>query len=200
MQLTAKRDQMMDIAIGKAKVSLIKGDITDQETDAIVNAANPSLMGGGGVDGAIHRRGGPKILEECKKIRATEWPNGLPTGKAVITSGGNLKVRYVIHTVGPIWRGGRKQEPEMLANAYRNSLRLAVSKCLKTISFPSISTGAYGYPIEKASRIALSTVKEFLEKEDKLDEIIFVLFSQHDLETYKEAARKVFRALSYSSS
>lgn len=190
----------MDIVIGKAKLRLIRGDITDQETDAIVNAANPSLMGGGGVDGAIHRKGGPKILEECKKIRATEWPDGLPTGRAVITSGGNLKARYVIHTVGPIWRGGRNREPELLANAYRNSLRSAVSKRLKTISFPSISTGAYGYPIEKASRIALSTVKEFLEKEDKLDEVIFVLFSQHDLETYKEAARKVFRAPSYSSS
>jgi len=182
----------MEIVIGKAKVRLIRGDITDQETDAVVNAANPSLMGGGGVDGAIHRRGGPKILEECKKIRATEWPDGLPTGRAVITLGGNLKARYVIHTVGPVWRGGRNREPELLANAFRNSLRLAISKRLKTISFPSISTGAYGYPIEKASRIALSTVKEFLEKEDKLDEVIFVLFSQQDLETYKQAAREVF--------
>jgi len=188
----------MEIIIGKAKVRLTRGDITDQETDVIVNAANSSLMGGGGVDGAIHRRGGPKILEECKKIRATEWPNGLPTGNSVITSGGNLKARYVIHTVGPVWRGGRNREPELLANAYRNSLRLAVSKSLKTISFPSISTGAYRYPIEKASRIALSTVKEFLEKEDKLNEVVFVLFSQRDLETYEEAARKVFRTLSYS--
>jgi len=186
----------MNIMVGKAKVHLIRGDITDQETDAVVNAANPSLMGGGGVDGAIHRKGGPKILEECKKIRATEWPTGLPTGGAVITSGGDLKAKYVIHTVGPIWRGGRNQEPELLAKAYRNSLRLAVSKHLKTISFPSISTGAYGYPIKKASRIALSTVKEFLEKEDKLDEVIFVLFSQPVLETYKEAARKVFRLAS----
>ncbi len=185
----------MEIVIGKAKVRLIRGDITDQETDAIVNAANSSLMGGGGVDGAIHRRGGPKILEECKKIRATEWPNGLPTGNSVITSGGNLKARYVIHTVGPVWRGGENREPELLANAYRNSLRLAVSKRLTTVSFPSISTGAYRYPIEKASQIALSTVKEFLEKEDKLDEVVFVLFSQRDLETYREAAGKVFRRL-----
>ncbi|UCG36647.1 MAG: O-acetyl-ADP-ribose deacetylase [Candidatus Bathyarchaeota archaeon] len=178
--------------IGKAKVQLVRGDITDQESDVIVNAANPSLMGGGGVDGAIHRRGGPEILEECKKIRAAEWPGGLPTGKAVVTSGGNLKARYVIHTVGPIWRGGRSRESDLLANAFQNSLRLAVSKSLRKISFPSISTGAYGYPIEKASRIALSTVKKFLEKEDRLDKVTFVLFSQHDLETYKQAAREVF--------
>ena len=184
----------MEIMIGKAKVRIIRGDITDQETDAIVNAANPSLMGGGGVDGAIHRKGGSKILEECKKVRAAKWPDGLPIGRAVITSGGNLKARWVIHTVGPVWRGGRDQEPEMLANAYRNSLRLAVSESLKTISFPSISTGAYGYPVEKASRIALSAVKEFLEKEDKSEEVIFVLFSQRDLETYKEAAREIFGA------
>ena len=105
---------------GKAKIFLVQGDITEQDTDAIVNAANPSLMGGGGVDGAIHRKGGPKILEECKKIRATEWPEGLPTGKAVITSAGNLKARYVIHTVGPIWRGGNRDEPELLAQAYQN--------------------------------------------------------------------------------
>ena len=147
--------------IGKATVRLIKGDITEMETDAIVNAANSSLMGGGGVDGAIHRKGGPKILEECKKIRATEWPQGLPTGKAVITSAGNLKAKNVIHTVGPIWHGGNRGEPELLAQAYHNSLRLAVSNGLKTVAFPSVSTGAYGYPIGDASRIALKTVKEF---------------------------------------
>ncbi|MEM4643732.1 MAG: O-acetyl-ADP-ribose deacetylase, partial [Candidatus Bathyarchaeia archaeon] len=145
------------------------------ETDAIVNAANPSLMGGGGVDGAIHRKGGPKILEECKRIRATEYPDGLPTGKAVITTGGNLKAKYVIHTVGPVWRGGKSGEAELLAEAYRNSLKLAVSKGIKTIAFPSISTGAYGYPIDEASRIALSTVKDFLEKENGLEEVVFVL-------------------------
>jgi O-acetyl-ADP-ribose deacetylase (regulator of RNase III) len=177
--------------IGKAKICIVQGDITEMDTDAIVNAANPSLMGGGGVDGAIHRKGGPKILEECKRIRVTEYPNGLPTGKAVITTGGNLKAKYVIHTVGPIWRGGNHGEPELLAEAYRNSLRLAVSKGLKTIAFPSISTGAYGYPIEKACRVALTTVKEFLEKEDKLEKVVLVLFSQRDFEIYKETAREL---------
>ena len=176
--------------VGKAKICLVQGDITDMDTDAIVNAANPTLMGGGGVDGAIHSRGGPKILEECKRIRATEWPDGLPTGKAVITLGGNLNARYVIHTVGPVWRGGTQGEPELLAEAYRNSLRLAVSKGLKTIAFPSISTGAYGYPIEKASRIALTTVKEFLQEEDKLGKVVFVLFTRHDPKMYEKVARE----------
>jgi len=177
--------------VGKAVIRLVQGDITEQDTDAIVNAANSSLMGGGGVDGAIHRKGGPKILEECKRIRATEWPNGLPTGKAVITSGGNLKARYVIHTVGPIWRGGNHGEPELLAEAYRNSLKLATSKGLKTVAFPSISTGAYRYPVEKASRIAIATVKEFLETEDKLDMVVFVLFTRHDFEVYRNAAEEI---------
>jgi O-acetyl-ADP-ribose deacetylase (regulator of RNase III) len=181
----------MEFRVGKAKILLIQGDITDMNTDAIVNAANPTLMGGGGVDGAIHRKGGPKILEECKRIRATEYPDGLPTGKAVITSGGNLKAKYVIHTVGPVWHGGTCGEPELLAEAYRNSLKLAVSKGLKTIAFPAISTGAYGYPIEKASQIAISTVKEFLEKEDDLDKVVFVLFSKSDFEIYRKAAEGI---------
>jgi len=180
-----------EFKVGKAKLCLVQEDITEIDTDAIVNAANPTLMGGGGVDGAIHRKGGPRILEECKLIRAGEWPNGLPTGKAVITSGGNLKARYVIHTVGPIWSGGNQRESDILAEAYFNSLRLAVSKGLKTVAFPSISTGAYGYPIEKASRIALSTVKEFLEKEDRLDKVVLVVFTKHDLEIYKEAAKEI---------
>jgi len=158
----------MEFQVGTAKVQLVRGDITDVEADAIVNAANSSLMGGGGVDGAIDRKGGPAILEECGRIRATEWPDGLPTGKAVITSGGNLKAKYVIHTVGPVWLGGFHVEAELLKQAYKNSLKLAVAKGLKTIAFPSISTGAYGYPIEDACRIALRTVKDFLEKEDKL--------------------------------
>jgi len=181
----------MEFRVGKAKILLIQGDITDMNTDAIVNAANPTLMGGGGVDGAIHRKGGPKILEECKRIRAAEYPDGLPTGKAVITSGGNLKAKYVIHTVGPVWHGGTCGEPELLAEAYRNSLKLAVSKGLKTIAFPAISTGAYGYPIEKASKVAMSTVKEFLEKEDNIDKVVFVLFSKSDFETYRKLAEGI---------
>jgi O-acetyl-ADP-ribose deacetylase (regulator of RNase III) len=181
-----------EFQIGKATVRLIKGDITEMETDAIVNASNSSLMGGGGVDGAIHRKGGPKILEECMKIRATDWPEGLPTGKAAITSAGNLEARYVIHTVGPIWRGGNRGEHELLGQAYQNSLRIAVSNGLKTVAFPSISTGAYGYPVADASRIALKTVKNFLEKEDKLKEVVFVLFSEHDLKIYADAAKEAF--------
>jgi O-acetyl-ADP-ribose deacetylase (regulator of RNase III) len=181
-----------EFQVGKAIVRVIRGDITEMETEAIVNAANSSLMGGGGVDGAIHRKGGPKILEECKKIRATEWPKGLPTGKAVITSAGNLKARYVIHTVGPFWQGGNCGEPELLGQAYQNSLRIAVSNGLKSVAFPSVSTGAYGYPIGEASRIALEAVKDFLEKEDKLSEVVFVLFSEYDLKIYGDVAKEVF--------
>lgn len=181
-----------EFKVGKATVRLVRGDITDMETDAIVNAANSSLMGGGGVDGAIHRRGGPKILEECKRIRATEWPDSLPTGKAVITSGGNLKAKHVIHTVGPVWHGGKRGEPELLAQAYQNSLRLAVAKGLKSVAFPSISTGAYGYPIEDACHVALKAVKDYLQKEDGLDEVVFVLFSELALEVYLGKAKKMW--------
>ncbi len=182
----------MEFKVGETTLHLIKGDITDIEADAIVNAANSSLMGGGGVDGAIHNKGGPKILEECKRIRATEWPDGLPTGKAVITSGGNLKAKYVIHTVGPVWLGGFHVEAELLKQAYKNSLKLAIGKGIKSIAFPSISTGAYGYPIEEASHVALKTVKAFSEKEDKLEKVIFVLFSDRDLDTYLKTAKSIF--------
>jgi len=181
----------MEFQVGKAVLQIIRGDITEIEADAIVNAANSSLMGGGGVDGAIHRKGGPRILEECKRIRETEWPDGLPTGKAVITSGGNLKAKHVIHTVGPVWLGGFHVEAELLKQAYRNSLKLAVAKGLKVVAFPSISTGAYGYPVGEASRVALNTVKDFLEKEDKLERVILVLFSESDLQLYLETARSI---------
>jgi len=182
----------MEFKVGKATLQLVMGDITDVEVDGIVNAANSTLMGGGGVDGAIHQKGGPRILEECKRIRETEWPDGLPTGKAVITSGGKLKAKYVIHTVGPVWFGGLHIEAELLKQTYRNTLKLATSKGLKTIAFPSISTGAYGYPIEEASRIALVTVKAFIEKEERLDKVIFVLHSERDLEIYSVAAKTLF--------
>jgi O-acetyl-ADP-ribose deacetylase len=181
----------MEFKVGTAVLELVKGDITDIEADAIVNAANSSLTGGGGVDGAIHRKGGPKILEETNRIRATEWPDGLPTGKAVVTSGGNLKVKYVIHTVGPVWLGGFHIEGELLKQAYRNSLKLAVAKGLKSVAFPSISTGAYGYPIEEASRISIGTVKDYLEKEDKLEKVMFVLFSERDFQIYVETAKSI---------
>jgi O-acetyl-ADP-ribose deacetylase (regulator of RNase III) len=179
--------------VGKTEICLIRGDITDVHADAIVNAANSTLMGGGGVDGAIHGKGGPTILEECRRIRASEWPNGLPTGRAVITTGGNLKAKHVIHTVGPVWHGGSHGEAGFLAAAYYNSLELASSKKLKTVAFPSISTGAYGYPVEKASRTALATLKQFLEKEHTLRQITIVLFTEHDLETYKEAANEILQ-------
>jgi len=174
---------------GDTTVSLVEGDITDQETDAIVNAANSSLMGGGGVDGAIHRRGGPRILQECRRIRETIYPRGLPAGEAVMTTGGNLKARFVIHTVGPVWKGGESGEPQLLSNAYRNSLKIAREKGLKSISFPSISTGAYGYPVTKASKVALETVKEFLESNKGLQSVVFVLFSEPDLEVYEEGMK-----------
>jgi O-acetyl-ADP-ribose deacetylase (regulator of RNase III) len=180
-----------EFKVGNVKIRLVQGDIADVEADAIVNPANSTLMGGGGVDGAIHRRGGPTILQECKRIRTSEWPNGLPTGEAVITSGGNLIAKHVIHTVGPIWHGGSHGEPVLLANAYENSLKLAASKKLKTLAFPSISTGAYRYPVEEASRTTLTTVKRFLETESTLREITFVLFTDHDFKIYKEVAEEI---------
>ena len=179
----------MEFQVGNAILEIIKGDITEIEADAIVNAANSTLLGGGGVDGAIHRRGGPKILEECKRLRATEWPDGLPTGCAAITSGGNLKAKHVIHTVGPIWRGGFHEEAKLLKQAYRSSLKLAITYGLKTVAFPSISTGAYGYPVEEASRVAVGAVKDFLEKEDKLERVSFVLFSESNFEVYLKAVK-----------
>lgn len=179
----------MEFQVGNAILEIVRGDLTEIEADAIVNAASSTLLGGGGVDGAIHRKGGPKILEECKHLRATEWPDGLPTGCATITSGGNLKAIHVIHTVGPIWRGGFYEEAKLLKQAYRSSMKLAATKELKTVAFPSISTGAYGYPVEEASRIAVGAVKEFLEKEDKLERVSFVLFSDRDFEVYLKAAK-----------
>lgn len=179
-----------EVDINRARLSIIQGDITGQATDAIVNAANPSLMGGGGVDGAIHRAGGPAILEECKQIVARQ--GRLPTGKAVITTGGNLKARFVIHTVGPVWHGGNQGEPELLASAYRESLKTAAENSLSTISFPSISTGAYGYPVAEAAEVAIVTVVSFLrERVTTITEAVFVLFDSVTFQSYLSALRQI---------
>lgn len=173
----------MFIEVNNTTISLVKGDITVQKTDAIVNAANSGLLGGGGVDGAIHRAGGPAILEECKKIVAEQ--GRLPPGKAVITTAGNLAAMYVIHTVGPVWQGGNNSEDEVLASAYLESLRLAGKHDLKSISFPSISTGAYGYPLKPAANVAVATVVKFAKEEAlSIKEIVFVLFSEAAYESY----------------
>jgi len=182
--------QAKEVMINQARLSIIQGDITRQTTDAIVNAANPSLMGGGGVDGAIHRAGGPSILEECKQIISKQ--GRLPTGKAVITTGGNLKARYVIHTVGPVWHGGSSNEADLLASAYRESLKVAAEHNLASISFPSISTGAYGYPLSDASRVAVKTVVSFLKEQvTSLKEVIFVLFDPRTYAAYLSALEEI---------
>ncbi|WP_026485688.1 O-acetyl-ADP-ribose deacetylase [Caldanaerobius polysaccharolyticus] len=173
----------------KEKITFIKGDIVDQEVDAIVNAANSALAGGGGVDGAIHRAGGPSIDEECRIIR--EQRGGCPTGHAVITGGGNLKAKYVIHAVGPIWKGGNFNEDNLLASAYLESLKLADEYNIKTIVFPSISTGAYGFPIERAARIALRTVLDYLVSSN-IQEVRFVLFSDRDYDVYIKTYNKQY--------
>lgn len=170
----------------KGRIEIIQGDITKLEVDAIVNAANNSLLGGGGVDGAIHRAGGKAILEECLKIR--EKQGGCPTGEAVITTGGNLPAKYVIHTVGPVWQGGNQGEEQLLRNAYRNSLRLAVEHNLKTVAFPNISTGVYGYPKREAAEIAVDEVSKFLAEDSQLEKVIFVCFNEDNLEIYREIA------------
>lgn len=170
----------MEIKINNTKVLALQGDITLEKTDAIVNAANTSLRGGGGVDGAIHRAGGPVILEECKKY------DGCPTGEVRTTSGGNLKARYVIHTVGPIYKK-KKEDAILLGNCYTNALFEAARLGIQSIAFPSISTGVYGYPIEDASVIALNSIKEFLTKENQgINEIHIVLFSKNNLDIYSQ--------------
>ncbi len=182
--------QVVEVTINQAKLRIIQGDITEQDTDAIVNAANSSLMGGGGVDGAIHRAGGPAILEECKQIVARQ--GRLPTGKAVMTTGGNLNARYVIHTVGPIWHGGNKGESELLASAYRESLKLAMENQLYSVAFPSISTGVYGYPVDKASRVAIGVVIASLRQGvTSVREVVFVLFDSQTFRAYSSALEEI---------
>lgn len=169
------------------KLDVIKGDITKLAVDAIVNAANSSLMGGGGVDGAIHRAGGPAILEECKKIVARQ--GGCTTGEAVITTGGNLPAKFVIHTVGPVWNG-KPKERDLLANCYTNSLQLAVENRCKTIAFPNISTGVYRFPKDEAATIAVKTVDAFLQKNKEIEKVIFVCF---DDENYRLVQQEMER-------
>lgn len=166
------------------RVTIIRDDITKLKVDAIVNAANSSLLGGGGVDGAIHRAGGLAILEECKKIVAKQ--GGCKTGEAVITTAGNMPSKFVIHTVGPVWSGGNKNEEELLANAYRNSLNLAKENKVKTIAFPNISTGVYGFPKNKAASIALKTVMDYVIQYPELEELIFCCFDEENYLIYRE--------------
>jgi O-acetyl-ADP-ribose deacetylase (regulator of RNase III) len=164
------------------RINLVEGDLTHQAIDAIVNAANSGLRGGGGVDGAIHRAGGPAIMAACREL------GGCPTGDARITTGGNLPVRYVIHAVGPIYRDGRQGEPALLASAYRRSLEVASEHGVRSLAFPSISTGVYAYPIVPAARIALGTVQEYLAGDREIELVRFVLFSAADLRAYRQAA------------
>ncbi len=160
-------------------IEIFKGDITKLKVDAIVNAANSSLLGGGGVDGAIHRAAGPKLLEECRKL------NGCKTGEAKITKGYNLPANFVIHTVGPVWNGGNYNEDELLTNCYLNSLKLAVENKIKSIAFPAISTGVYGFPLERAAQIAIKTVNKFIQSDKSIQKIIFVCFDDRTYQTYK---------------
>ncbi|HKC11972.1 MAG TPA: O-acetyl-ADP-ribose deacetylase [Vicinamibacteria bacterium] len=170
---------------GRTRVELVRGDITREGVEAIVNAANSSLMGGGGVDGAIHRTGGPAILEDCRRIRKEKGP--LPPGEAVVTRAGHLPCRHVIHTVGPVWAGGGAGEPETLARCYRNCLALAQSQGFTSLAFPSISTGAFGYPVAAAAGVALSAARETLAAGSSLEVVRFVLFSDADLLAYRAA-------------
>ncbi len=175
------------------RIEIARGDITTFEVDAIVNAANSSLMGGGGVDGAIHRAAGPQLKEELKQIRKEQYPDGLPPGQAVITKGYNLPAKYVIHTVGPIWRGGTHNEDEILANAYRNSLKIASERKFETVAFPSISTGAYRFPVERAAKIALKTIADFLSQNEYPKKVIMVLYDEPTYEVYKRTYEELSR-------
>ena len=170
----------------KEKVQIVEGDITKQEVDAIVNAANTSLLGGGGVDGAIHRAAGPELLEETKKI------GGCPTGEARASKGYHLPSKWVIHTVGPVWAGGNKNEDSLLASCYRNSLKTALDLGVETIAFPSISTGAYGFPLERATEIAMKETKEFLEAQKGRARVIFVCFGEKVYNTYQDMYKRIF--------
>jgi O-acetyl-ADP-ribose deacetylase (regulator of RNase III) len=184
--------EWVKVEIGGTGLVLGQGDITRQEVEAIVNAANRELTPGGGVSGAIHRAGGPEVTKAAAAIRRER--GALPTGEAVITPAGELPARWVIHTVGPVWHGGGKAEPELLSKAYRSCLELAFARGIKTIAFPSISTGAYGYPVEEAAKVALRTIREFLQSHPgTLSEVQMVLFSLADLHAYHRAWQEISR-------
>ncbi len=168
------------------RIKVVEGDITKQEVDAIVNAANTSLLGGGGVDGAIHRAAGPELLEETRTI------GGCPTGEARVSKGYRLPAKWVIHTVGPVWNGGHRNEDNLLANCYRNSFKAAVEKGIKSIAFPSISTGVYRFPLERATDIALKETKKFLETDKAMDTVVFVCFGEKVLRVYQDAVASMF--------
>jgi len=165
------------------KIEIQKGDITELKVDAIVNAANTSLLGGGGVDGAIHRAAGPELLKVCRKL------NGCPTGEAKLTPGFKLPAKYVIHTVGPVWGGGNRNEDELLENCYRNSLAIALNNNIKTIAFPSISTGAYHFPLERATMIAVAELKKFLKEHPAIEKVIFVCFDDRTYDVYEKVLK-----------
>lgn len=168
----------------RRRVVVRVADITKEDAEAVVNAANSSLMGGGGVDGAIHRAGGSEILKACQEIRRTQYPEGLPTGEAVMTTAGNMAAKHVIHTVGPVYGKGGKEKVEQLASCYRNCLELAVTKGLKTIAFPAISTGVYGYPSDEAARVSSKAVEKFLNSDTSIQEVRLVFFSREDAEIF----------------
>ena len=172
----------------REKIKIVREDITKLKVDAIVNAANNSLLGGGGVDGAIHRAAGPALLEETRKI------GGCPTGEARVSKGYHLPAKWVIHTVGPIWKGGGPNEEKLLADCYRNSLQAAVEKGARTVAFPAISTGVYGFPLERATEIAITETMRFLEKDDLLDQIIFVCFGKTAMDVYQAAFSRLITA------
>ena len=175
----------MEVKINKSIQAFSKGDITNESTDAIVNAANQHLAGGGGVDGAIHRAGGPLIMQECRKI------GGCPTGHAVITTGGNLKAKYVIHTVGPRYQGGNKGEAALLKSAHLESLKLASARKIKSIAFPAISTGVYGYPVHHAAHIAVRTTIDYLKEQSDIGLVLFVLFDGKTYDIFTEELKKL---------
>ena len=175
-----KRESIAD------RIEVVEGDITKQGVDAVVNAANTTLLGGGGVDGAIHRAAGPELLKECRTL------GGCPTGQAKITKGYKLPARWVIHTVGPVWHGGGRNEDELLASCYRNSLTLAVQNGIRTIAFPSISTGAYGFPMDRAARLAIREIKQFLQANTSVECVLLVCFGREALEVHQQAVKNAF--------